>query len=324
MVASKTLDTYCFFIPTGFYNSGILYKFASMKQKDGFSGERSIVLPQMIIDMERKDPLVSSLYVTDIGYYPHAYGHFRERKEPIGQNVLIYCADGAGWYRIGKQEFAVASNQFFILPAGQPHAYGADSNNPWTIYWVHFTGSHSDIYARGATSPQVVRPGIHSRINYRNNIFEEIFNTLNAGYSRDSMRYVSSLLHYYLASMRYLRTFRNAGQRIDDDNVVAAAIHFMEENMEKRLTLEAIAEYTGYSPSHFSAMFKRQTGRSPLNYLNGMKMEEARRMLAETPMRINQICHKVGIDDCYYFSRLFSRTTGMSPKEYRKGMKTDE
>lgn len=288
-----------------------------MRQKDGFSGERSIVLPPMIVDMEREDPLVSSLYLTDIGYYPHAAGHFRERTEPISQNVLIYCADGAGWYRTGGREYAVAANQFFIIPAGEPHSYGASGDNPWTIYWVHFTGSQSAIYAQGAGSPQDVRPGVHSRINYRNNIFEEIFNTLNAGYSLDSLRYVSSMLHYYLASMRYLSTFRSAGRRIDD-NVVDAAIHYMKENMEKRLTLDGIAEYTGYSASHFSALFRQQTGQSPLGYLNGMKMEEACRMLAETSMRINQICHKVGIDDCYYFSRMFSRIIGMSPKEYRK------
>ncbi len=289
-----------------------------MKQKDGFSGERSIVLPQMIIDMERKDPLVSSLYVTDIGYYPHADGHFRERKEPIGQNVLIYCADGAGWYRVGKQEFAVDANQFFILPAGRPHAYGADSHNPWTIYWVHFTGSHSDIYAQGADCPQDVKPGLRSRINYRNNIFEEMFNTLNAGYTLDCLRYVSSMLHYYLASMRYLNTFRNADHRFDDGNVVTAAIHYMKENMGRRPTLEEIAGYVGYSPSYFSALFKRQTGMTPLGYINTMKVKEACRMLSETDMRVNQICHKVGIDDCYYFSRLFRRTTGMSPRRYRE------
>ena len=292
--------------------------FAAMKQKDGFNGERSIVLPEMIIDMEKADPLVSSLYITDIGYYPHAADHYRERNVPIAQNVLIYCADGAGWYSVDDRRYDVKSNSFFILPAGKPHAYGADAADPWTIYWVHFTGSHADIYVRGALQPQEVMPGHRSRINYRNNIFEEMFNTLAVGYSRDSLRYVSSMLHYYLASMRYISTYRSAGGRMDDGSIASAAIHYMGENIEKRLTLDMIARYTGYSPAHFSALFRKQTGESPLAYLNRMKVERAQTMLATTDMRINQICHKVGIDDCYYFSRMFSRITGMSPRRYRE------
>lgn len=292
-----------------------------MKQKDGFSGERSIVLPQMIVDMEAADPLVSSLYITDIGYYPHAEGHYRKRAEPISQNVLIYCVDGAGRYIVDDREYSVTADQFFILPAGRPHAYGSSEDNPWTIYWVHFTGSHAAIYARGALTPQDVRPGMHSRINYRNNIFEEIFNTLHSGYGRDCLRYVSSLLHYYLASMRYIGTYRDAGRRIDDGDVVTAAIHYMTENLEKRLSLDDMAGYTGYSPGHFSTLFKRQTAESPLGYFNRLKMEAACRMLRDTDMRINQICHKVGIDDSYYFSRLFSHIVGMSPRIYRNSVR---
>ena len=46
-----------------------------MKQKNGFSGERSIVLPKVIVEMEKNDPLVSSLYITDIEYYPKTEKH---------------------------------------------------------------------------------------------------------------------------------------------------------------------------------------------------------------------------------------------------------
>ena len=55
------------------------------RKRDGFTGERSIVLPPMIIELEEKDPLASSLFITDIGYYPHAKHHYRSRQQPINQ-----------------------------------------------------------------------------------------------------------------------------------------------------------------------------------------------------------------------------------------------
>ena len=288
-----------------------------MKRKHGFRGERLITLPPMVIDSEIADPLVSSLYVTDIGYYPHAEGHFCQRNEPIAEHVLIYCVDGSGWCEVEGEKHAVQANHFFVLPAGKPHTYGADESNPWTIYWVHFSGSHATVYASGALHPQEIKPNLRSRINYRNQIFEEIFNTLYNGYSQDSLRYVSSLLHYYLASMRYISSYRQAEKQTDNDGIVSAAVHYMQENIEKRLTLQDFARYTGYSPSHFSALFKRQTGDSPLGYFNRMKIEASCQMLTDTDMHINQICHKVGIADCYYFSRLFRHITGVTPRQYR-------
>ena len=289
-----------------------------MKRKHGFSGERLIALPPMAIDSETADPLVSSLYVTDIGYYPHAEGHFCQRSEPIAEHVLIYCVDGIGWYEVNGERHTVTANHFFVLPAGKPHAYGADESNPWTIYWIHFSGAHATIYAAGALHPQEIKPNMRSRINYRNQIFEEIFNTLYNGYSRESLRYVSSLLHYYLASMRYINFYRQTDKDTDSDGMVAAAIHYMKENIEKHLTLNDLATYTGYSLTHFSSLFKQQTGKSPLAYFNCLKIEASCQMLDNTDMHINQVCHKVGIPDCYYFSRLFRRITGLSPREYRQ------
>ena len=84
-----------------------------VKLKDGFTGERALVLPRIIVDKMEEDPLTSMLHITDIGYYPKAKHHFRERKEPINQYVFIYCIDGAGWYRIGNQEYTV-----FYPPCG--------------------------------------------------------------------------------------------------------------------------------------------------------------------------------------------------------------
>lgn len=294
------------------------------KRKDGFQGERSIVMPPEVVELEANDPLASSLYVTDIGYYPSALYHYRERTEPIAQHVLIYCVSGSGWYQVGSDRHQVSANQYFILPAGKPHAYGTNEAEPWTIYWLHFNGEHARIYAQGAQRPQAVSPSLHSRISQRNNIFEEIFTTLSRDYSMESLRYVSSLLHYYLATMRYLHQYREAVDRnklqrqADEDTIVAAAIHYLEENIEQHLTLDEMAAFAGYSVSHFSSIFRRKTGQSPINYFNRLKIERAAEMLISTDIRINQLCFKVGIDDPYYFSRLFTRIMGCSPQAYRR------
>lgn len=295
--------------------------------KEGFRGERSVVLPPLVNKMQAEDPLASSLYITTIGYYPNAEHHFRERKEPIADNVLIYCMDGRGHYRLRGKEFDVNAHQYFILPAGEPHSYWSDDAAPWTIYWIHFRGAHSQYYSEGADVPQDVKPGITSRINDRNNIFEEIFFTINNGYNQENLRYASSLLHYYLGSMRFLQQFRHADQheeKVSSDTIANVVIHYMKENIEMSLSLDAISDYVGYSVSHLSTIFKRETGMSPLHYFNNLKIERSCELLQYTDMQINQICYKVGIEDCYYFSRLFKKIKGMPPREYREKIKAKD
>ena len=92
-----------------------------VKLKDGFTGERALVLPRIIVDKMEENPLTSMLHITDIGYYPKAKHHFRERKEPINQYVFIYCIDGAGSYRIGDQEYTVSAFIRFQQIAAMDH-----------------------------------------------------------------------------------------------------------------------------------------------------------------------------------------------------------
>ena len=291
-----------------------------IKQKDGFIGERSIVLPPMVVEMEESDPLVSNLYLTDIGYYPRATYHYRNRQQAIDQYVLIYCVDGSGWYRVGDKEYKVRKNQFFILPAGTPHTYGTDEGNEWTIYWIHFRGYLASLYAEGAQKPQEINITTASRISERHNIFEEIFHTLEQGQDLEKLRYSSSLLHHYLASMRYLEQYRQAVKKEEKEtvNVVDAAIHYMKENIENRISIQDVINYIGYSSTRFLTLFKKQTGKTPLNYFNQLKIQRSCKLLRETDMKINQICFKIGIEDSLYVSRLFSKTMGMSPRDYRE------
>ena len=299
-----------------------------ISKKDGFQGERAVVLPPMLIEMQEQDALCQNLFITDIGYYPKAEHHHRIREKAIDQFVLIYCVDGSGFYIVDNKRYEVHRNQYFILPAEKPHEYGATEGKQWTIYWLHFRGDHAPIYADGGQTPQDINVTLNSRISDRINIFEEILSTLHFGEGLEDLRYASSLLHHFLASMRYLGQFRRAKKDESHSNkpfpysegkgTVEAAIHYMQENIENRITLEDVLRYVGYSQSHFSMVFKKHTSQSPLAYFNHLKIEYACKLLKETDLKMNQICYKIGIEDPFYFSRMFSKAKGMSPTEYRK------
>lgn len=291
------------------------------KLKEGFTGEQSIVLPEMIQRLSDTDIFLQQLHITDIGYYPHAMYHYRERPNGVKQYILIYCVKGSGWYSVLGKRHEIKEQQYFIIPQGEPHVYASNNDDPWTIYWVHFTGTMASFFGDNCYTPTDITTAKTSRIADRNSIFEEIFLTLSDNYGIDNLRYASSLLYGFLASFKYIKQFRNyntLNARLANNDIVSAAVRFMNENIEKQLTLSQIADYIGYSTSQFSLIFKMKTGHSPLNYFNMLKVQRACKFLETTDLKINQICSKVGIDDSYYFSRLFSKTIGISPKQYRK------
>ena len=287
-----------------------------IRKKDGFQGEQAVVLPPAIVELEEQDDFCQGLFITDIGYYPKAEHHHRIREKGIGQYVLIYCVDGSGFYVVDGKRHEVKKNQYFILPIGKPHEYGSTEGHFWTVYWLHFCGKAAHVFAEGAATPQTINVTMQSRISERINIFDEILTTLHFGDSIEDLRYASSLLSHFLASMRYLGQFRRAKASAEKD-IVEQAIHYMRENIENRITMAEVLRYVGYSQSHFSTVFKKKTGMSPLSYFNRLKVEHACKLLKTTDLKVNMICYKVGIEDPLYFSRLFSKVMGMSPTDYR-------
>ena len=141
-------------------------------RKEGFIGQRQVKLPPMVVEMEERDPLTTSLHIIDIGYYPKAENHYVKRSNGIDQYVLIYCVNGSGWYIIDGMRYEVKQNQYFILPIGVPHEYGSNVKGGWTIYWLHFKGEQASIFADLAAEPIDINVALNSRIGDRLDIFE--------------------------------------------------------------------------------------------------------------------------------------------------------
>ena len=293
-------------------------------KKDGFIGERAFVLPPACVAELESHPLGAQLHFTDIGYYPAADNHCRQRDVPISQWVQIYCRSGRGWYSVDGKHYDVRSNHYFVLPAGRPHAYGADDSDPWTIYWIHYKGSLASLFAPPTIAPTLLNSDANSRISNRIELFEEIMTTLERGYSHESLIYSCATLIYFLSTLKQVDRYRAAGMTAGDmagrdkSSRVDAVIGYMTENIEQPLRLTDMAAHVHVSPCYLSHLFASHTGQSPMKYLKQLRIRHACQLLDFTSLHINQICHKVGVADPYYFSRLFTSIMGISPTEYRR------
>ena len=289
-----------------------------IKIKDGFKGERFISLPEKLLDEYGDDPLTGNLYVRKIGYFPRVKYHYVQKDKGCDYAMLIYCTGGKGWFCMHGKRYFVGENQFVILPHGKPYSFGADEKDPWTIYWIHFKGRSASLFVPSSPAPCSIVPGDNSRMQDRISLFEEIYGCFSMGYIKEYMTYSSMCLYLFLSSFVYLEQFRFR-RNIEHKKLSFSSkvIRYMQENIEANLTLRQLAGYFRYSPSHFSMLFQKETGVSPINYFIRLKIQKACQHIELTDMKISEISVKMGFEEPAYFSRIFSKVMGMSPSVYR-------
>lgn len=312
-----------FLFLTRFFRLKILFLFdkpEAMKKMDGFPGQISFVLPEKILERVRRNRLISDLYITDIGYYPRAQFHFRARTVGCPQNILIYNIEGSGEIWVENTRHLLPPDHFFIIPADKPHRYFSTGGDPWSIYWIHFTGEKAGLFCRYSQQPAYIERNKFSRIAERIQLFEEIFLILERGYSIETLEYVNLCLGRLLATFSHLSQFSNMTSQSPPD-AVSRSINYMLENLRHKLYLEDLAREAGLSASHFSRLFTRQTGHSPIDYFNQLKIQHACRLLDNTSLTVKEVAGELGFEDQFYFSRTFHKVMNLSPLKYRSKLK---
>lgn len=105
---------------------------------------------------------------------------------------------------------------------------------------------------------------------------------------------------------------------------VLQGIEFMNENYGQDISLQEISEYVSMSESYFSSLFKKETGKSVIEYLNTIRIEKAKDLLENTNLKNYEIGERVGIVNPSYFSTLFKKEAGCTIQEYRYKNKNSE
>ena len=109
-----------------------------------------------------------------------------------------------------------------------------------------------------------------------------------------------------------------AGENGSYDQIIMDAFGYMQEHYQESLSLTDISSVLGISSSYFSHLFKKQTGKNYVEYLNEIRLKAVMEDLKNSDFKIAVIAEKNGFHNFEYFSRFFKKATGLSPVKWRQ------
>ena len=223
-------------------------------------------------------------------------------------HIVAMILSGSAKYRMNKKSFTVQAGDVLFFRQGTHYNAKVISQEPWEHIVIAFRthGDIDDFLPDGAT-----------RVSHGNR-FGELFRQAYSVWSECGIGYkvqAKAILHQILFSLMQENVSRMIGSNTALQALKAAS-DYVEQNYREKITVEALANISGYSPSHFTRVFTKIYETSPIQYVNQVRIMHAKNLLRTGQYTIAQIALECGFSNVYYFSRCFKQITGTTPAKW--------
>ncbi|MEK3884051.1 AraC family transcriptional regulator [Paenibacillus sp. PL2-23] len=251
---------------------------------------------------------------------------------------LLYVIHGEAATTMLGQRYELSAGQLIFLPAGVPHQNEAVSTPD-----TRFLGIHFDFFDELDIQTEADMIVDDARINEQSFAYEALadgFEPLSANpvYAPPlaCVQLMEQLVHEFtmrppgyelacktlmlsiLLHLLRLQQSRSRSLASQHDSRLLRLVEEMEHSPAEEWSNRLVADRLGLSMDHAAKLFKQLIGLPPGEFVHSLRHREARRLLRETELSIEQIGDAVGYAGIHYFSRMFRKHEGISATEYRK------
>ncbi|MDC0759459.1 helix-turn-helix domain-containing protein [Brevibacillus sp. AG] len=264
---------------------------------------------------ERTDQSVTISFVLLSAYKGPLPSHFGTKTS--NTHLLLFVESGKGSICIGEQEYRLFPGRCFLKPPGMTIQTVADEGEVVTVSELEFSG-YKVTSVREVENVHVVQEPfclpVSGELN-ESELGQAIRNLCERHENQIDRERFSS--HCQLLSLVERIWEANERWRGNENlKAVEHTIRLMEQDYFKPLSREMLSKEAGMSPSHYSTVFRKVTGKSPMEYLAEIRIEKAKDKLLTSNARIRDIALGVGYASEFYFSNKFKKMTGISPREF--------
>ena len=239
---------------------------------------------------------------------------------------LVYIRRGRGIHHINGHPYPIIAGDLYLMRPGEFHRYETAAE-PVEIINIIF---YSALFGLSDWEEIQALPGLEPFFHELNSerhkitlgppddhVVEALCERIRAELLRRSAGY--RLLCRALA-LELLLSMGRAAQNLGDGHAagpIASAIAYLHAHPEEPITMGDLAAETGLSANYLGERFRVQTGVTVADYLNRLRIDRARELLAGTTRSVTDIALSTGFDGASYFGKVFRRLTGHTPRAYR-------
>ncbi|MFC6175901.1 AraC family transcriptional regulator [Companilactobacillus huachuanensis] len=254
------------------------------------------------------------LYLTSGGYEATVPSH---RYGPLGRSgyMLHYISDGKGVFISNDVKYHLKKGDFIYIEPNKTVTMIADKNDPWSFYWIRFTGELLKQYMSQID------------ISYKNPVFsikdtpvvpQKIVEIVNYSQEKNSSDFL-----YSAKLLKILNSLCNAfpsdsnSHSSDPDKLYTQALYYIRNNYESAITINDVVEYLNVDRTYLFKLFKENMNIGPKEYLTKYRLKKATELLKVSSESITFIAQSCGFSTYQRFTRIFHKYIGCTPSEYK-------
>lgn len=242
--------------------------------------------------------------------------YFMERPNGRADYHILYIYQGACHAELLGTHTVAEKGSMILFKPGEKHKYQFYKSDLPISCYIHFTGVGCENILNdiGFKNERIINIGtsktilsIFEKMEMEANLKQPFSEELCAGY----------ILEIFAMAGRRL-FYSNNKTHLKNKSQIGAVCQFIYDNHTQKLSIETCARQCNLSPGRFAHVFKDTIGKTPLEYINEIRISKAKELRLSQNYTISEISEMVGFPNQNYFSKIFKKMTGVSPKKYSK------
>lgn len=241
-----------------------------------------------------------------------------ERKD-IDKCIFQYTLSGYGLIEINGKQYKVSPGYAFIVSSPSNYRYFLPKDSgQWEFIYITLCGKEADRCwgtIRKKSEQVLYFHPESSTIQLLKQIYDEaerkkITNAFKA--SSLAYQFIMELYQHLSTVDKEMKTWPES---------IVRAVLYAKNHFQSNIGPDDMAAASGLSRYHFTRVFKKSTGKTPIQYLTNIRLEKAMDLLENTKYSVEDIAKFVGYRNANYLNKVFQKAVGCSPTQFRKGEK---